>query len=135
MGVFQCTVCSVSQACIAKMLWMLSLKLLKFYSALTGYAKTATPCTSELLTMFIPGHWEHNISTEHTYSAFYCFKILKSGQTGSIKLFQFTQISLPNILPAKWLVKLKPRLLVQNHSNHRSEWKHQWEYILQSVWG
>lgn len=116
MGVFQCTICSVSQACIAKTLWMLSLKLLKFCSALTVGMQN-----QQLLTMFTPGHREHNINIEHTFSAFYCFKIVESGQTGRIRLFQFMQIALPNILPAKWFVKLKPRLLVLHHSNHRSD--------------
>lgn len=100
----------------------------------SGYAKTAAPCTSDLLTMFTPGHWENNINIEDTFSAFYCSKTVESGQTGRIRLFQFTQVALPDILWAKWFVKLKPRLLVLNHSNHRSEWKHQWGYILQSVW-
>lgn len=96
--------------------------------------KPANPCTSDLLTIFTPVHWEHNINIEHTFSAFYCFKTVESGQTRRIRFFQFIQIALPDVLQAEWFVKLKPRLLVLKHSNHRSEWKHQWEYISQSVW-
>ena len=90
MDVFQCTVCSVIQACISKM-WMLSLKLLKCASALNSeYAKIAPPCTSDLLNMFTPDHWEYNISIDHAFSAFYCFKIVEPVQAGRIRLFQFT---------------------------------------------
>lgn len=91
MDVFQCTVCSVIQACISKMLWMLSLKLLKCGSALNSeYAKIAPPCTSDLLTMFTPDHWEYNINIDHAFSALFCLKIVEPGQAGRIRLCQFT---------------------------------------------
>lgn len=74
-----------------------------------GYTKTATPYISDLLTMFTPGHWDHNIDIEHTFPAIYCFKTVESRQTGRIRLFQSTQIALPDILWAKWFVQIETK--------------------------
>lgn len=95
MDVFQRTVCSMIQACISKMLGMLSLKLLKCGFALNSeYAKIAPSCMSDLLTVFTLGHWEYNINIDHAFSAFYSFKIVDPGQAGRLRWFQFTLLDL-----------------------------------------
>lgn len=69
---------------------MLSLKLLKCGSVLNSeFAKIAPPCTSDLLTMFTPGHWEYNINIDHAFSAFFCFKTVDPAQAGRIRIFRF----------------------------------------------
>lgn len=91
----------------------------------SGYAKTATPCTSHLLIMFTPGPWDHNINTEQNFPAISCFKTGESGQTG--KIISIHSGSFARYLTSKMACQTETKLLGLNHSNHRSEWKHQWE--------